>query len=327
MPLQATLAKVGFGKQTVKGTAVTTVESACGIISGAPLLTDIQQELENRTSGTRMALGVNRTQAMVGMDFAMRAHPITVGSVLMGLLGVDTYATGTHTFTLGATQQYLTAYANLAGTDVTIKDFVVDEVTFSWDANNPVEVAVKGMGVDFASFTAPTITADETVQSKYLSPIGGTFQLAVTGAAATAKITGGSITIKNNLQPVILAGAITPDDFMAGEFAIECSFDLTPNNLNEWRTFTTGTTSGTSLRNYPPIGAFNVVFKDDVTNGGVNATTLTLAHSNVAFTTDFPDADPNGGSVTISLAGVAYTNSNSSTGLTCTLAGGKASAY
>lgn len=331
MPIQSTLAQVGFAKQSAKGTAVTTGFASIGLTGGSVLSTDISQELENRTSGQRMALGINRTAAMFGMDFTCRAHPVTTGMILMGLLGTDTKsgasAPYSHAFSLASTLPYLTAYAKLGSDNFTIKDFVVDEVTFSWDGNNPVEMSVKGMGAELNNTTAPTIADDETVNSTYLTPVGGTFQAAMSGAAATAKITGGSITIKNNMEAILVSGAITPDDFMPAEFSVECSLDITPNNLNEWRTFATGSTSGATLASTPPIGAFNIVFDNKATNGGTTSSTLTLAHSKVAFATDFPDADPSGGPVTISLAGVTYSVSNSSTGLTATLTNSQSAAY
>jgi hypothetical protein len=158
-------------------------------------------------------------------------------------------------------------------------------------------MAVSGMGCGIDVGATFSATTDDSVAA-YMRPAGGTFELDIDGTTlAAAKITAGSVSIANNLAPVMLSGTLTPGDVFPGQQAVEVSLDITPENMNDWRTVLTGTSNGTTIANAPVYGSFSCQFTD-----GTN--TLTLAATKVAFTMDFPAADPAGGPVTMSLAGL-----------------------
>lgn len=323
MPIQSALAQVGIAKQTGKGSAASNPAYAHGITDGAVLTVDISQDAEERTSGARASVGVNRTGVMPGMDYTGRAHPKSVGLYTYAALGaVTTTGSGpyAHAVTLADSLPYLTAFGKLGSSIYKVQDFKIDSLGFSWNEAEPVEMAVSGMGtvIDFAgTFVAVT---DETIgsDSGYFYASSGTFKLDVDSATAvTAAIRSGEVTISNNLEAIQLSGSISPSDVFEGRQDIECSFDLVVENLNDWRTIVTGTSSGSTASAAPIYGSFEITF----TNG---TDSLVLAATKVAFTTDFPDADPAGGPVTLSLAGIVVRPSTGSP-MTVTTTNGVAS--
>lgn len=314
MPIQSALALVGAAKQSAKGSAATDPTYSHGITDGQVVTVEVSQELESRTSGTRFAPAVNRTAVMPGMDFTCRAHAASSGLWLFGALGAKSVtgsSTYTHTITLGSDLPYLTVFGKLDTNIYAVQDFKVDSLEVSWSENEPVEMAVSGMGcaIDLAGTYTPT--TDDSAAA-YMRPTGGSFQIDIDGTTlAAAKITAGSISVANNLTPVMLSGTLTPGDVFPGQQAVEVSLDITPENLNDWRTVLTGTSNGTTIANAPIYGSFSCQFTD-----GTN--TLTLAATKVAFTMDFPSADAAGGPVTLSLAGLVVIPASGSP-LTATL--------
>jgi hypothetical protein len=301
MPIQSALTTVGVAKQSVKGTAIANPTYLHGITDGQVMTVEVSQDLEARTSGTRFSPAVNRTGVMPGIEFTCRGHAPSVGMYLLGALGsVATTGTNpnfTHVFSTGADVPYLTTFGTIDGNRYSVQDVKVDSLEVSWSENEPVEFAVTGMGTNVAFPASITPTTDDSAAA-YFRPAGGTFQFAASGTTpATALITGGSISISNNLSPVMLSGTITPGDVFPGQQAIECSFDMTPDNLNDWRTILTGTSNGSTVSAAPIYGSFSVAF----TNG---TNTLTFAATRVAFTCDFPSSDAGGGPATLSVAGL-----------------------
>lgn len=321
MPLQSALAQVGVAKQTAKGSAAANPTFAQGVTSGSVVTVEVAQALEDHTSSARITNYVNRTGVIPGIDFSCRAHSKTLGLYLLGALGsVTTTGTGpyTHNFALADDLPYLTAFGKLAGNNYAVNDVKVDEIEISFSENDPLEVAISGMGttVNYAATFTPT--TDDTAAS-YFASSSGTFQIDVdSGTPVSAKIKSGSLNIKNNVETIMLSGAIAPSDVFPGRQEIECSFDIVPDDLTDWRAIVTGTTTGTTASAAPVYGSFNLVF-----NNGTD--TLTLNASRVAFTTDFPEADPAGGSITLSLEGLVVKPTSATAALTATLINTQAS--
>ena len=321
MPIQSALALVGVAKQTNKATRVSNPVYGHGVTDGSILTVEVQQELEARTSGTRFAPAVNRTGVMPGFDFTSRVHASSAGLWLYGALGTVT-TTGTspksHALTLGSDLPYLTVTGSMGGNIYSVDGAKVDSCELSWSENQPVEMAVSGMGCALtlpATFTAGTDDSFAT----YMRPADGTFQLDIDGTTLAAEaITGGSVSISNNLSPVLVSGTLTPSDVFPGQQTVECSFDVTPDDLDEWRTVLTGSSSGSSVSDVAIYGSFSCQFTD-----GTN--TLTLAANRVAFTMDFPSADAGGGPVTLSLAGLVVLGTSGGTAFTATLTNSVAS--
>lgn len=317
MPVQSALSQFGVGKQTVKGTAAANPIAYHGLTDGTVISVDITNELEERTSGFRVAPAINRTAAMPAVSFSSRLHPRAVGHYLLGALGsVSTSGTTTftHTITSGPDLPYYTTFGTLGGTNYSVRDLKFDTLDINFEANQPATLSATGMGVSIAFPGTITPTTDDTY-SAYFTPVGGTFSVDVDGAsgtAAIAKITSGSISIANNLETVFVSGAITPDDVFVGRQEVEVSFDVVPDDLLLWRTIVTGTSSGSAVSAAPLYGTYSVQFAS-------GADTLTITSPRVAFTCDFPDVDPNGGALTLSLAGLAVMPAAGGTPITATL--------
>lgn len=312
MPIQSALAQVGIAKQASKGTAASNPTFAHGLTNGAVMTVEVSQDAEERTSGARASVGVNRMSVIPGIDLTMRAHPKSVGLYALGALGTDA-VTGvgpyTHALTLADALPYLTMFGKLGANIYKVQDVKLDSLEFSWSANEPLEMKASGTGTTI-TYTGATFTpaTDETIgtDAAYYAASVGTFQLdTTTGTPATANITGGSVKVSNNVDAMIYSGTITPADVFEGRQDLECSFDLVVDDLNYWRSILTGSTGGTTASAAPAYGSFSVGF-----TSGTNS--LTLAATKVAFVTDFPDADPAGGPVKITLSGVIVRPSSGS---------------
>lgn len=320
MPLQSAIAQIGAAKQSAKGSASAAPTFAHGVTDGAVLSLDITQDANERTGGSLGLTDVNRTAAMPAASFTSRAHPKSLGLYLFAALGGKAVTgTGpyTHTITPADTLPYLSLFGKLDSVLTQVRDYKVDTLGISWSENDPLEVSVDGMGTALSFPSTFTPTTDDTAAS-YFSPVGGTFQIDTdSGTAVTARVTAGEISISNSLEGIPLSGSILPDDIFNAQREITCSFDISPENLDDWRTIVTGTSSGSGVTATVPYGSFSMQF--------VNGTdSLTLAATRVAFTCDFPDADPSGGAVSITLAGVVLKPSGGNQ-LTATLVNGQAS--
>lgn len=319
MPVQSALAQVGVAKQTAKGSAAADPTFAHGVTDGTVLSVDITQDADERTSGSLGFSDVVRTAAIPGAAFTGRAHPKTTGLYLYGALGAKS-VTGagpyTHVFTPADTLPYLTLFGKYDGLITTVEDYKVDTLSVSFSENNPVELAIEGMGTTL-TFDSFTVGTDETAAT-YFSAASGTFKLDTdSGTAVTARISAGEISIANALSAVVLSGDITPDDMFNSQREVTCSFDIIPDNLNDWRTIVTGTSSGSSISQTALYGSFEIAFTE-----GTNS--LTLAATRVAFLCEFPDADPAGGPVTLTLAGTVLKPSGGNQ-ITATLINAQAS--
>lgn len=315
MTVQSALSKIGVGKQSAKGSAVANPTFAHGVTSGAVLTVDVQQSLEDHTSGTRVSPAVNRTGVIAGIDFSSRVHAASGGLWILGALGTDN-VTGTtpksHACTVASALPYLTTFGELDGVYYSVQDVKIGDLAIKWQGNEPVEMSASGMGTLLTYPGTFTIGTDDTLAA-YMRPAGGTFALDVdSGTPATAKVTGGEITISTPLTEIMLSGTITPDDIVEGKTEVECTFDIVPANLLEWRTIVTGSAAGTTAGPTTVYGSFSVVFTD-------GTYTLTLASSRVAFTVDFPDSDPGGGAVTLTLAGLCVQPAAGGTPITATM--------
>lgn len=303
MPIQSALAQVGVAKQTAKGTAATNPTFGHGVTDGVVLSLEIAQDAEEQTSAARASKAVNRTSVVPGMDFTGRAHPKSVGLYTFGALGaVATTGAGpyTHTITLADALPYLSGFGRLGSNIYRVQDLKVDSLGFSWNADEALSMAVKGMGttVNYAATFTPTTDESIGTDAKYFRASSGTFKLDVkTATPATAPITAGEITISNNLSTIQASGSISPSDVFEGRTDIECSFDVVVEDLTDWRAIATGSTTGTTATDAPLYGSFEINF----TNG---TDALKFTATKVAFLCDFPSADPAGGPVTLTFAGI-----------------------
>ena len=304
MPIQSAIAQVGVAKQSGKGAVAASPTYGHGITDGSVLTVEVAQELEERTSGVRISPAVNRTGVMPGMEFSGRAHPKSIGMWLYGALGgVSTTGSNpyTHVITTSDDLPYLTGFGKLGTNIYSVRDLKVDTFGVSFEAANPVEISVAGMGTVVGYPAGFNVVNNDDV-ANYFTSASGTFKLETdSDTPVTASITAGEINIANNLETIMLSGAITPDDVYPGRQDVDVSFDIVVDNLNDWRTILTGAAAGSNASALPIYGSFEITF----ING---ADSLKLESTKCAFTADFPDANPGGGPVALSLAGLVVQN-------------------
>jgi hypothetical protein len=300
--LQKRIAFVGLSKQTAKGSPGTSPYTfGLGLRGGGVLVTGLEQESDAITYTTRISPDENRLAINPGAAFPTRLYPSSGPLLIYGALGGISSVGGSpnaHTITPAATLPYITVASRLDTEYHKVADCKVDELTISWSERAPVEVDVVLKGVTWTGYTASwTATNDESAAAKYIPP-GGTFQLdAASGTPANAAITGGSLSIKNNLVPIPLSKAITPDDIFEAEQEIEVSFNLMPADTVEFRKALTGSGSGTAFTGGPVFGSFDFKFVNDANND------VDFTGTRVAFFPEYPEADPGGGPAELTMVG------------------------
>lgn len=304
--INSALALVGAAKQTAKGSPAAAPAYGHGVAGGQIMTLEIEQEADDVTAGARVTANVNRTSATAGADWEGRVYPRSVGLWLYSIFGnVVTTGAGpfSHAFTAGDDVPYLTTFGRLGGEYYTVQDFKVDEAEFSWDGTEPVEFSLSGMGTipGFLGGTAWTAVTNDS-RSRYLVPVGGTFELSAAGAVpAPARIRAGSVSIANNLETILLSGSVVPDDVHVGRQEYEVSLTVVPENMNLWRETVTGSAAGTAVDECPVFGSFSVTFVDPCDPAAVS---LTFEGLKVAFLADFPEASPDGAPVELELTGL-----------------------
>lgn len=304
MALSAINILAGVAKQASKGTIATNPTFAHGVNGGAVIAVEASQAPLEVTSGKRASFNVVRESVANSVNIQSPAYMKTLGLYLLGALGSDT-VTGSspyvHTYATGDLP-YLSFFAK--GIDSTIegiRDCKIDELTIKWDNSKPLEITVKANGTVFSYPSTFTATTDETGSESFLVPVGGTFQVDVLGSTlAAATVTGGELTIKNNIANIDPSATIEAGDVWEGVQEHSVKLTIVPDDLSLFRKTVTGGASGTSASSSVPTGSLNLVFKE---NGGTGQ--LAVTGSKVAFLTAFPEADPKGGPISIELAGTA----------------------
>lgn len=307
MAQQKLVSYVGLSKQASKGSAGSTPATfgfgvKGGRIFDLPITSDYEELTLNGATSDRFAPQINRTEAAPGAAFQTRAWPKTIGAFLLGALGADSVSgvgPYTHVITPAMTLNYWTLFTKFGSTPEYEKlaDCVFDEVTIAWDQRNPVEVDAKLLGITptFGAGGVWTATNDENNQD-FFTPIGATLQLDTDSSTpVTAKIKAGSIKIANNLDPVIVSNAITPDDLVPALQTVEGTFTLVPDDFTDWRGIVAGAAAGTTLQSTTEYGAFSILLP-------LSPHSLTLATSRCEFLAEYPESDPKGGAMELELA-------------------------
>ena len=306
-------ALVGIAKQAAKGTPAAHAWYAHALSSGKPITVDISQDADAITAGQRTrAAGIRTGVAPSLGPLTTHAYMRALGLYLLGVYGnvVDAGTSGayTHTYSTGDTLPYLTAFSLLDQEYQQVSDIKIGNLGLAWDGPGPVALSVDGAGCAVnaklgAAWTLPSGGNNETGSEAFLIPTGGTFKVAATGdTPATALITGGEITIGNELDAIPTSASLLPGDQGEKMQNFAATLKVVPEDLALWRTILTGSPTGTAPQETPAYGSFEV----DFTEHGVGTGTLALRAHKVAFLCDFPDIDPAGGYVELDLAGVCF---------------------
>jgi hypothetical protein len=323
MPIQKITAISGVAKQSAKGTLASQPTFAHGLKGGRPVSVEPSQKALDVTAGKRAAYNVYRDKAVNGADLQSLSYMKTLGLYLLGALGTDT-VTGTgpyvHTFATGDLP-YLSVFAKgLDSTIEAVRDCKVDELSLKWQNSDPVELGVKVLGTVFSYPSTFTPTNDETGSESFLVPVGGTFSVDVLGSTlVSARVVGGELSIKNNVEAIDPSAAIEADDVYEGVQEHMLKLTIVPDDLSLFRKTVTNGASGTSVALVAPTGSVSLTFKE---NNGTGQ--LVVTGSKVAFLTAFPEADPKGGAIEIELSGIAVMPSGGTAPLVYALTNGQA---
>lgn len=298
MPIQKRLALLGLKKQAVKGAAeVSPAAFASGVSSGTLLTVDLEEEAVNLTAASRMAQAVARTKAVPGIEVELPAFPKIIGLILERFLGsivtVGVGAPFTHTITPG-TPQRLTAFGRYDADYFNVFDLFLDSLKLEWEEDGPLKLNAVGLGTDVTlGLGAWTATVNEDPTGAWLSARGGTFLY----DTLAAKIKSGSIELENNLEPILLAADVNPDEVFYADYTGKVTLVIVPENLNDWRKALTGTAGGTSISSSPLYAAVDLKWVLDAN------TDLRFQADRVASMIPFPEADPAGGPVELTIEG------------------------
>ena len=303
MPIQKITAIAGVAKQASKGTLAANPTFAHGLTGGSPISVEPSQSALEVTAGKRASYNVYRDASVNGASVESMGYLKSLGLYLLGAIGTDT-VTGTgpyvHTYSTGDLP-YLSIFAK--GIDTTIeaiRDCKIDELSLKWDSSKPVELSAKAVGTVFSYPSTFTPTTDESGSESFLTPVGGAFTVDVLGSTlVAARVVGGEITIKNNVEGIDPSSAVEADDVFEGIQEYSIKLTIVPDDLSLFRKTVTGGASGTAVSVTAPTGSLSMTFKE---NAGAGQ--LVVTGSKVAFMTSFPDADPKGGAVEIELAGI-----------------------
>lgn len=307
MTMQRRIAFVGLSKQTAKGSPASTPAAfGLGLRGGGVLQAGVEQESDAITYASRISPDENRNAINPGAVIPTRLYPRSSGLLLLSALGGIVSTPGSpnsHVITPAATLPWLTIFSQFDTEYHKLADCKCDQLSISWSERAPVEVEATFKGVTWTGYTSAwTATIDESTGSGALAkfiPPGGVFGLHASSATpgSTAKITGGSITIRNNLVPIPLSKAITPDDNFEAEQVIDVSFTLMPDDTLEFRRALTGADGGTTFTGQPVFGSFDTKLINDAN------TDLDIIGTRVAFFPEYPEADPAGGPGILTMTG------------------------
>jgi hypothetical protein len=296
VPLNRKIAQLIFDKQAAFNTPAVTKRFGLALRGGSVLDPAVAQQYEELTLATRFPPSSIRTGSNPVIECRTRAWPKSVASLLELALGSGA-TTGasdpfTRTITPATNPPYLTAFTRFDTEYHTLSDARIDELSFSWDGRNPVEVSLRILGCALTMFTTShTPTIDDGDQQSFF-PAGGTFQMDTDSSTpVTADITGGTVTISNHLGPVEVSRQITPINVWPGLHEVSVTLRLIPNDSVLWRAAVTGTDAGTAVSGSPVYGSFLTKFQIQPTperSMQFNATRL-------AWYGKYPEADPAGG--------------------------------
>lgn len=301
MPLQKRIAFAAISKQTAKGAPNATPTFGLGLRGGGIIDAGLEQENDGITFASRVSGDSNRNGVNPAASLSTRLWPRSSGLLLYGALGgIVTTGAGpyTHTITPGATLPYLTYFGQLDTEYHEVDDCKINTLEITWDGRAPVECQATLMGCGASFYRASwTPTNDENGQTRFIPP-GGTFKLDTDSATpVTAPVTGGRITINNNLVPVPLSASVTPDDVFEAEAMLEIELRVIPPATTFWRTIVTGADAGTTATGSVVYGSAEINYIIDASND------LKLTAPRVAWQAEYPDVDPAGGPVELTLTG------------------------
>ena len=309
---------VGVAKQVGIGQLAANPTFAHGVSTASDPSVAIGQQDDPQTSAGRAAPGAYRSSVTEKFTFDTRAWQKAIGLYLLGhprQRRRDRHGAVRRTCSpKGSAVPYLSMFSKKGdGAFIAVRDCKVAKLELAWQDNQPVTMSIEldGCVLSFPlSFVPGT---DESGTLAYYTPVGGTFKYDVASAVpVVAAITGGKITIAQDVNTPVFSGAIEAGDAIEGNLSVDVSFDCIPADTTLWRKIVTGAVGGAGIATVPQYGSFEVSFAK-------GADSLKLGAYNVGFLADLPGADAKGGAAQMTVAGSAYPATPGGTPITATL--------
>jgi hypothetical protein len=325
-----------FAKQSVEGTAVTTMEYA------VPAYSDIVKPNEDRTpfevmDGNAYRTGQFKSRADAGGTVELASFPDSIGRLLTAHLGSDT-VTGTtnltHTIVFNNTPQWLTWFTQRPLTGASVEwdkftDCLVKTVELRYVAGQLFRVYVEILGKKATgNVSAPTITTTNVLTSaaKKHTWAGATLKLDVDATPAVTAI--------NNLKSFVIhmgydnasleqTENLTPDFRDLGVWNLSMSADFLVQDWAAYKATYFGSKTASNADSSPLViaGALDFTIPTDPTDAN---STLQVLMPAVDFSLEAPAGDVSGKGLVVSLAGVTEQNA---TPITCKVKNQVAAAY
>lgn len=297
--IQSRIALVGFKEQAAKATLQTTPAYEIGVNSGVLAGIDITEEDLPITWSSRMVQAHDRTSALPTVQFETLAMPQSVGALLKGAIGQDTISGAgpyDHLFEPVVAMPYYTFFASRDTEHYVIGDARISELAFTWEKTGALKVSATASGCTYEwDASDPTADATEQPQAGVLKGCGGSFQI----AGANAVVTGGTITIANNVEPVFGSDDVLPADVFPAMHTVDVSLTIVPDNLDEFQRAATGTPAGAAVTCVPTYTTVDLTWQV----GESANTQLVFDADRMKSMVAFPDVTATGGPVELTVEG------------------------
>lgn len=286
-----------LSRQTAKGTASATASYkypfADGNFSPNRETDSLSETDSSRDPGTTYV----KSSGVQG-DPSMYARLASIGLPLLTSFGtlVTTGTTDyTHTFTLGTTLNYVTAWRMLGGLLwERYEDCMVDEFSISAGAGEPLMASLSLMGRRATRLTSDPASG---VNLDNANPFNFNEAAITLSSGATSLISNFEMTLSNGVS-LQQTDDVVPYDVVAGTRELSVGFDLIFENLDEYNKFHYGTTAGTVIS--------NAIYTTDASFTFTKTATQELSFTFPRISLEeFPVApDAGGDPITVSVRGV-----------------------
>ena len=299
--INTSIGLIGVALQDDRATPATAPTYVHGLTGGQPFKLDREVESDDVSCGVRAGTDSHIESITPGLDFETYGYSDALPLYFFGALGnIASSASGSlykHVVTLGSLLPYLTFWGRIGDEYTSVSGCKVDQLEMEFEGNKPVEFGVTVVGMDDAlnleGFPGST---DPSCFDGYYIPTGGTFKFdTASSTPAAAPVTGGSLTLANNVSASRLAGSVKPGDVEEGKLTSSGSIKVKPHDMAEYYKMVTGSAAGSTSTGVMVYGSFELNFKHSK-----NADhTMKITATNVPFTADFPEVDPAGGAAEV----------------------------
>ena len=299
--INTSIGLIGVALQAAKGTAAESPTFVHGLTGGQPFKLDRTVESDDVSCGVRAGTDSHVESIVPGLDFETYGYADVTPLYFYGAMGnIASAAASTlykHTITLGSLLPYLTFWGRVGEEYTSVSGCKIDQLELEFEGNSPLDFGVTVLGMDDTlNLEGFPGEVDPSCFDGYWVPTNGTFKLDTAGSSpATSPVTGGSLTLANNVTTQALAGRVKPGDVEEGKLTTSGSVKVKPADLSEYYKMITGSASGTTSTGVMVYGSFEWNF----THSKNSNYTMKISATNVPFTADFPEVDPAGGAAEI----------------------------